>query len=171
MTTLSEKNKPQEKISLSQQARKKIDASLKKYPDDHKESAVLDALMIVQAENNGWLTEALMNAVADYLEMPRIAVYEVATFYSMFELKPVGKYKLEVCTNISCMLCGSNKIVNHLERRLNVKLGETTHDGKFSLRGVECLGACGGAPMMMIGDQYHENLTPEKIEKILEELK
>jgi NADH-quinone oxidoreductase subunit E len=111
-----------------------------------------------------------MDAVAAYLGMPKIAVYEVATFYTLFDLQPVGKHKISVCTNISCMLNGSDQIVDYLQKKLDVKLGETTKDGKFTVRSVECLAACGGAPMMQIGREYHENLTPEKIDNILASL-
>src|SRR4029079_3014541 len=118
---------------LSQDARLHIDAALQKYPVDQKQSAVIAALTFVQTENGGWLNTELMDAVAAYLGMPKIAVYEVATFYSMFELKPVGKYKICVCTNISCMLRGSEKIVEYLEKKLGITLGQTTSDGKFTL--------------------------------------
>lgn len=154
---------------LSQEIRNEIDQWLKKYPDDQKQSAVMTALRLVQ-DKHGWLSNELMDAVADYLEMPKIAVYEVATFYSMYDLKPVGKHKICVCTNISCMLRGSEKITDHLKEKLNIKLGETTEDGKFTLKEVECLGACVGAPMMQIGNQYYEHLTPEKVDEILETL-
>lgn len=155
---------------LSKEVRIKIDHWLTKYPADQRQSAVIPALTIVQEENGGHLNTELMDAVAYYLGMPKIAVYEVATFYSMFELKPVGRHKICVCTNVSCMLSGSQNIVNHLKKRLNINFGGTTQDGKFSLKEVECLAACGGAPMMQIGRQYYENLTPEKIDKILESL-
>jgi len=112
-----------------------------------------------------------MDAVADYLDMDKIHVYEVATFYSMFEHKPVGKHKVCVCTNISCMICGSGEIVEHLEDKLNIKLGETTADNLITLKEVECLGACSGAPMLQIGEDYYENLDIEKIDKILDGLK
>jgi NADH-quinone oxidoreductase subunit E len=111
-----------------------------------------------------------MDAVADYLEMPRVAVYEVAGFYSMYALKPVGRHVLSVCTNISCALRGSEAIVKHLEHRLGIGLGETTPDGTFTLQEVECLAACGGAPAMMVGKRYYENLTPERLDAILQEL-
>ena len=156
---------------LSAESRQEIDAWVAKFPNDQKQSAVLAALTIVQAANGGWLTEPLMDAVAEYLAMPKIAVYEVATFYSMYDLKPVGKYKIEVCNNISCMLCGCYKIINHLENKLGIKMGTTTADRKFTLRAAECLGACVGAPMMQIGDQYYEHLTPETVDQILQELK
>ncbi len=126
--------------------------------------------MFAQEENGGWLTDDLMTGVAEYLGLPKIAAYEVATFYSMFNLNPVGRYIINVCTNISCMLSGSEKVVEHLKKRLGVELGETTQDGKFTLREVECLAACAAAPMFQIGKKYYETLTPEKIDAILAEL-
>ena len=150
--------------------RAEIDQWVAKYPAEWKQSAVMAALRIVQDDNGGYLTQELMDKVADYLDMPRIAVYEVATFYSMYELEKVGKHKICVCTNVSCMICGSENIVEHLEKRLGIKLGETTEDGKFTLKEVECLGACGGAPMFQIGKQYYENLTPELVDSILDSL-
>jgi NADH-quinone oxidoreductase subunit E len=155
---------------LSEQSRTEIDAWIAKYPSEQKQSAVMGALSIVQEANGGYLTTELMDAVAEYLEMAPIAVYEVATFYSMYELKPVGKHKICVCTNVSCMLCGSDDIVAHLKQKLNIGFGETTADNKFTLKEVECLGACGGAPMMQIGKTYYENLTSEKIDEILAKL-
>lgn len=156
--------------TLSQETRHKIDLWLQKYPAEQKQSAVIAALTFVQAENNGSLTHELMDAVAAYLGMPKIAVYEVATFYSMFELKPVGKHKICVCTNISCMLCGSEGVVDHLKKKLGIELGQTTKDGKFTLKSVECLAACCNAPVMQIGDDYYEDLTPQKIDEILASL-
>lgn len=147
-----------------------IDKWVAKYPADKKQSAVMAALRIVQDANGGHLTTELMDAVADYLEMPRVSAYEVATFYSMYELSPVGQHKICVCTNISCMLCGSDEIVAHLKKRLGIGFGEITPDGRFSLKEVECLGACVGAPMLQIGTQYHEHLTPETIDQILDGL-
>ncbi len=155
---------------LSHEARKHIDEWLKKFPANQKQSAVIAALTYVQDENGGALTTELMDAVAAYLGMPKIAVYEVATFYSMFSLKPVGRHVINVCTNISCMLCGSKEIVKHLESTLNIRVGETTQDGKFTLRSVECLAACAGAPMMLLNRQYHENLTSQKVDEILSTL-
>ncbi len=155
---------------LSYKTKKDIDQWLTKYPSNQRQSAVLYALKIVQAENKGWLTESLMDAVAAYLGMPKIAVYEVATFYNLFELKPVGKHKISVCTNISCMLCDSEGIVQHLKKRLGINMGETTADGQFTLKEVECLAACGGAPAVQVGGVYHEKVTPEKIDAILSEL-
>ncbi len=145
-----------------------IDKWIARYPVDQKRSAVIPALHAVQRSNGGWLTTELMDVVADYLEMPHIAVYEVGTFYSMFMHEPTGRHKINVCTNISCMLCGSDEVVSHLQKRLGIKLGETTSDNKFTLCEVECLAACGGAPMMQIDRAYHENLTPEKIDEILD---
>ena len=155
---------------LSPAIRSEIDTWVAKYPPEWKRSAVMAALQIVQDVNGGWLTTELMDAVADYLEMPPIAVYEVASFYSMYETKPVGRHKICVCTNVSCMVNGSDRVLEHIEGKLGVRLGQTTADGKFTLKEVECLGACGGAPMMQIGRQYYENLTPEILDSILEGL-
>jgi len=163
--------RPQSKLHLiTDESRAEIDLNVAKYPADRKESACMPALRIVQDQNGGWLTNDLMDAVAEYLGMPAIAVYEVATFYSMYEHKPVGRNKVCVCTNISCMLRGSDEVVSHLNNKLGIKFGEITEDGKFSLKEVECLGACAGAPMMQIGRDYHEDLTPEKIDAILDSL-
>jgi len=149
-----------------------IDAALEKYPAEQKRSAVLTALHEAQHDNKGFLTEELMDAVADYLEMPRIAVYEVASFYSMFETKPVGRHSISICTNVSCMLRGSDTIVEHVEKQLGIKTGESTEDGRFYLKlEEECLAACCAAPMMMIDHVYHENLTPKKVNEILGKLK
>lgn len=157
---------------LTPESRAEIDGWIAKYPPEHKRSAVMAALRIAQDQNGGWLTTELMDAIAAYLDMQPIAVYEVASFYSMYELKPVGKHKICVCTNVSCLLRGSDEVVAHLKQKLGVsKFGEITPDGLFSLKEVECLAACGGAPMMQIGHDYHENLTPEKIDSILAELK
>ena len=153
---------------LSAEVLAKIDVWTAKYPDEQRQSAVIPALHITQEANEGSLTTELMDAIASYLKMPNISVYEVATFYSMFELKPVGKNKISICTNISCMLRGSEEIVAHLKNKLGVGLGETTEDGKFTLKEVECLGACGGAPMMELHKKYYENLTPEKLDEILD---
>lgn len=157
-------------IILSEQVRADIDKWIAKFPPDQRQSAVLPALLIVQEQHKNWLTEELMDAVAQYLDMPRIAVYEVATFYSMYNLKPVGQHQICVCTNISCMLSGCEGIVKHLKKRLGIGFNETTADGKFTLKEVECLGACANAPMLHMGHRYYENLTPEKIDKILDEL-
>lgn len=156
---------------LSAHVRAEIDHWLTRYPADQKQSAVLAALRAVQHENQGFLTVELMDAVADYLAMPPIAVYEVASFYSMFETKPVGRHNVAVCTNISCMLRGGDAIVAHVEKKLGIKLGESTADGKYYLkREEECLAGCCGAPMMQVNHVYHEHLTPEKVDQILDSL-
>jgi NADH-quinone oxidoreductase subunit E len=147
--------------------RQQLDAWIAKYPVGRAQSAVIPCLHILQDSNQGWLPKPVMNALADYLAIPAISVYEVATFYTMFDLKPVGKHKISVCTNISCLLNGSEEVVTHLEARLKVKLGQTTEDSQYTLRSVECLGACCGAPMMQIDREYHENLTTDKIDQIL----
>ncbi|MBA2709137.1 MAG: NADH-quinone oxidoreductase subunit NuoE [Tatlockia sp.] len=153
-------------ISLS--AMDEIDHWINKYPAEERQSAVMAALRIVQ-EELGYLTPELMDAVANYLDMPPIAVYEVATFYSMYECKPIGRNLINVCTNISCKLCGSAEVVDHLQKKLNIKLGETTSDGRYTLRAVECLGACVNAPIMQINKEYYENLTNEKIDNLLDQ--
>lgn len=168
---MSHKSKKQSQLHLiSDESRREIDRWIAKYPADQKQSAVMAALRIIQDQNRGYLTEELMDAVAEYLEMQPIAVYEVASFYSMYELKPVGKHKLCVCTNISCMLCGSDDVVAHLKQRLGIGLGETTKDGRFTLKEVECLGACVNAPVLQVGDRYYEKLTIEKIDELIDGL-
>ncbi len=165
------RKKDQGKLHLLTDAtRQEIDHWIKKYPQDQKQSAVMAALRLAQDQNRGYLTEELMDAVAEYLDMPPIAVYEVATFYSMYELEPVGKHKICVCTNISCMLCGSDTVAGHLQKKLGIGFGETTVDGRFTLKEVECLGACVNAPVMQIGDRYYENLDEEKIDQVLDSL-
>lgn len=156
---------------LSDHARHEIDLWLAKYPADQRQSAVLAALREVQHDNNGYLTTELMDAVADYLGMPKIAVYEVASFYSMFESEPVGRHSISICTNISCMLCGADDIVAYTEKKLGIKTGETTPDGRIYLKQEEeCLAACCGGPMMMVDHVYHENLTEKMIDEILDGL-
>jgi NADH-quinone oxidoreductase subunit E len=156
---------------LTEHTRSEIDEWLKKYPEDRKQSGVLAALSEAQHQNNGYLTTELMDAVAAYLGMSNIAVYEVASFYSMFETKPVGRHSISVCTNISCMLMGSDTIVDHIEKKLGIKTGESTPDGKFFIKcEEECLAACCGGPMMMIDHKYYENLTPETVDEILDKL-
>ncbi|MGB5198386.1 MAG: NAD(P)H-dependent oxidoreductase subunit E [Sedimenticolaceae bacterium] len=152
------------------EVRAEIDAWVAKYPEGWQQSACMPALTIVQDMNGGHLTRELMDQVADYLDMPPIAVYEVATFYSMYEHKPVGRHKICLCTNVSCMINGSDAILEHLSNRLRIGFGQVTSDGKFSLKEVECLAACGGAPMMQIGHNYYENLTPELVDQILDGL-
>ncbi len=156
---------------FSAELRQQIDSWIANYPVGESQSAVIPALHLLQDANEGWISKEIMNALATYLDMPAISVYEVATFYSMYDLQPVGQHKINVCTNISCMLNGSEEIVEHLEKRLSVKLGETTADNKFTLREVECLGACCGAPMLQLDRDYHENLTIDKLDKILDGVK
>jgi NADH-quinone oxidoreductase subunit E len=153
-------------LSTAQMA--EVEQWIAKYPHDQRQSAVMSTLRIVQ-EAHGHLTTELMDAVAEHLRMPAIAVYEVASFYSMYEHQPTGKHLINVCTNISCLLRGSTHIVDSLQKRLGVKLGDTTEDGRFTLRSVECLGACVHAPMMQVDKDYHENLTTESIDAVLEQ--
>ena len=156
---------------LSEHVRAEIDRWVVKFPPDRKRSAVLSALHAAQHENHGYLTQDLMDAVAAYLGLPPIWVYEVATFYSMFETRPVGRHHVSVCTNISCMLRGSQDVVDYVEKKLGIKTGESTADGRIYLKcEEECLAACTGAPMMMVDHVYHEHLTNESIDKILDEL-
>lgn len=152
---------------ISAEAIQNIDQWIAKYPSDQKQSAVMAALRIVQEEHQ-YLTPLLMDAVAAYLDMPAIAVYEVASFYTMYEHHPCGRNLVNVCTNISCKLRGSDEIVKHLESKLGINLGETTADNRFTLNAVECLGACVNAPMMQINKNYHENLTVDNIDAVLE---
>ncbi len=145
-----------------------IDKWVAKFPDDQKQSAVMSALMVAQ-EALGHLTEPAMDAVADYLDMPRVAVYEVASFYSMYQRKPVGRHAINVCTNISCQLRDARVIFDALQKKLGVSVGETTEDGRFTLCEVECLGACVNAPMMQVDKDYHENLTVDALDAVLAE--
>jgi NADH-quinone oxidoreductase subunit E len=157
--------------ALSADVRAEIDRWVAKFPPDRRRSAVIAALHAVQHEH-GHLTREGMDAVAAYLGLPPIQVYEVASFYSMFETQPVGRHHISVCTNISCMLCGGEELLAHVERRLGIKVGESTPDGRFYLkREEECLAACNGAPMMMVDHVYYENLTPEAVDRVLEEHK
>ena len=156
---------------LSQHVRDEIDHWVAKFPPERRRSAVISALHAVQHER-GHLDQASMDAVAAYLDLPPVQVYEVASFYSMFETKPCGRHHISVCTNISCMLCGGEEILGHVEKRLGVKVGESTPDGRFFLKAEEeCLAACNGAPMMMVDHVYYENLTPETVDRILDEHK
>ena len=158
-------------VVLSDHVREEIDRWVARFPAGRQRSAVIAALHAVQHENKGYLTTGLMDAVAAYLDMPPIQVYEVAAFYSMFETRPVGEHSISVCTNISCMLRGSAEIVEHIEQRLGIPTGESTPDGKFYLkREEECLAACCGAPMMMVDHVYHENLTTDKVNEILDSI-
>jgi len=157
--------------ALNAHTREEIDAWRAKFPESRQRSAVIGALHAAQHQNNGFLTKELMEAVAEYLDLPAIQVFEVAAFYSMFETKPVGKHSISVCTNISCMLCGGEQILTHIEKKLGIKAGESTSDGRFYLKiEEECLAACNGAPMMMVDHVYHENLTPARIDEILDDI-
>ena len=157
---------------ISKHALEVIERTISNYPKDRKQSAVLAALMEVQHENEGYLTEDLMDEVAELLGMPKVSVYEVASFYSMFQTEPCGRNNIAVCTNVSCMLRGSDKIVEHLEKKLGIKLGESTQDGKIFLKKEEeCLAACCAAPVMQVNHVYHENLDIEKVDEILSKLK
>ena len=156
---------------LSAHVREEIDHWIGKFPEGKQRSAVIAALHAVQHENHGYLTTELMDGVAAYLGMPPIQVYEVASFYSMFETRPCGRHHVSVCTNISCMLCGSDEIVAYVEKKLGIRTGESTPDGRIFLkREEECLAACVGAPMMMVDHVYYENLTPQKVDEILDAL-
>ncbi len=157
-----------EQLTLATQ--KIIDHWCAKYPADQKRSAILAALTAAQEQNGGWLNDGLLEAVADYLSVPLIWVKEVATFYDMYDLAPVGKHKIRLCTNISCMLSGAEKIACHLKKKLKVEFGETTKDGLFTLKEAECLAGCCGAPMMQVGLDYHEHLTEAKVDKIIDTL-
>jgi NADH-quinone oxidoreductase subunit E len=158
--------------TLSAHVREEIDQWVAKFPPGRQRSAVIGALHAVQHETGGYLTPELMIAVADYLQLPPVQVFEVATFYSMFETKPVGRHSISVCTNISCMLRGGEDILAHVEKRLGIKAGESTRDGKFYLKiEEECLAACCGAPMMMVDHVYHENLTPKSVDEVLAAVK
>ena len=159
------------KVQLSEHAREEIDGWIAKFPQGRQRSAVIAALHIVQHDNQGYLTTELMNAVAAYLDMPVVQVYEVASFYSMFETEAVGRNCVSVCTNVSCMLCGSDKIVAHIEEKYGIKTGGSTEDGRVFLKvEEECLAACTGAPMMMVNHKYYENLTPALVDEILDGL-
>ncbi len=160
-----------EQQTLSAHVRDEIDRWTARFPEGRHRSAVIGALHAAQHENDGYLTRELMDGVAEYMNLPPIQVYEVATFYSMFQTRPVGRNNVAICTNISCMLRGADEIVAHCEKKLGVKLGESTPDGRIYLKQEEeCLAACCGAPMMMVNHQYHENLTLEQVDRILDGL-
>ena len=160
-----------EPAQLSTDVRNEIERWKARFPEGREGSAVIAALHAVQHENNGYLTTALMDAVAELLEMPRISVYEIATFYSMFQTKPVGRHNVSICTNISCMLRGADDIVRHVENKLGIKRGESTADGRIYLkREEECLAACCGAPMIMVDHRYYENVSKELVDVIMDDL-
>ena len=156
---------------LTEHTRGEIDHWRSKYPAERRRSAIIAALRAAQHQNRGYLTAALMDAVAVYLDVPPIYVYEAASFYSMFELKPVGRHSVSVCTNISCLLRGAESIVDHIESKLGIATGESTPDGRIYLKPEEeCLAACCGAPMMMVDHVYHEHLTPQRVDEVLDAL-
>jgi NADH-quinone oxidoreductase subunit E len=158
-------------ISFKEESLELIQKITKRYPDGKHKSALIPVLHIAQAEFGGWLSPQTMDLVAEVLRLKPIEVYEVASFYSMFNLQPVGKCLIEVCRTSSCWLCGAEDIIDHLEHKLNIKVGETTTDGMFTLKAVECLGSCGTAPMMQVGADYHENLSIEKVDKLVDGFK
>lgn len=166
--TNSETTKLQE--LLSAEALEQAANWVSKYPEERKRAAIIPILTIVQ-EEHGYLTQESMDAVAEYLSCPKIAAYEVATFYSMFRLKEAGKYVVSLCTNVSCMLAGSEDIKKWFKDELGIAPGETTEDGIFTLKEVECMAACGGAPMLEVNKQFHENLTVDKVASLIHELK
>jgi NADH-quinone oxidoreductase subunit E len=150
---------------------KGIDIVRSKFPEDKSKSAIIESLLLIQHDNNGFLSDELIASLANYLNINKIDVYELATFYSMFNLKPVGKITISVCTNVSCMLRNSDGIVDHIEKKLKIKIGESTKDNKFYLKDeMECLAACNGAPMMQVNHINYENLTFEKVDNILDEI-
>ncbi len=156
-------------LQFSQEKLNKVNELMARYPQGKQKSAMLPILHLAQQEFGGWLDVSTMDYVASLLQIQPIEVYEVATFYSMYNLKPVGKYVFEVCQTGPCMVSGSDNIINYIQQKLNIAIGETTNDGLFTLKVVECLGACGYAPMMQLGKTYREHLTKEKIDQIIEE--
>ncbi len=158
-------------IKFNEETMALVNKMISRYPEGKQKSALLPILHLAQAEFDGWLSPEVMDYVASILSIQKIEVYEVASFYSMYNLQPVGNCLLEVCRTSSCWLRGANEIVEHIEKKLGIKEGETTADGMFTLKTVECLGSCGTAPMMMCGAQFHENLNFQKVDTILEKLK
>ena len=159
------------KLSFSPESLALCQKLMKRYPQGKHKSALIPILHIAQAEFDGWLSVPAMDCVAEVLNIQPIEVYEVASFYSMFNLKPVGKCVIDVCRTSSCWLLGAEDVIAHIGKKLNIKPGETSADGMFTLKTVECLGSCGTAPMLQCGAKYHENLTLEKVDKLLEDLK
>lgn len=158
-------------IKFSEDKLKKVEEIIARYPEGKQKSALIPLLHLAQDEFGGWLDVPVMDYVASLLHILPIEVYEVATFYTMFNMKPVGKYVLEVCQTGPCMLRGSDQIIDHIKNKLNIKAGETSADGLFTLKPAECLGACGYAPMMQLGKFFKENLTTQKVDEIIEELR
>jgi NADH-quinone oxidoreductase subunit E len=158
-------------IKFSEETLDLINRIVRRYPEGRQKSALLPVLHLAQAEFDGWLSTPVMEYVASLLHIKPIEVFEVATFYTMFNLEPVGKCLLEVCQTGPCWLRGSDDIIGHLEKKLGIKAGETTGDGMFTLKAVECLGSCGTAPMLQCGSDYYEDLTTEKVDKLVDRLK
>jgi NADH-quinone oxidoreductase subunit E len=158
-------------IKFSEETLAVANKIIARYPEGKHKSALIPLLHLAQAEFDGWLSPAAMDYVASLLNIQNIEAYEVASFYSMFNLQPVGKCMIEVCRTSSCWLRGANEVIAHIEKKLGIKEGETTADGMFTLKAVECLGSCGTAPMMMIGAQFHENLTHDKVDAIIDSCK
>ena len=156
-------------MTFSQEKLNKVNEIISHYPQGKQKSALLPVLHLAQEEFGGWLDTPVMDYVASLLNIEPIEVYEVATFYSMYNLKPVGKYLFEVCHTGPCMVNGSDDMIDYIKQKLNIKVGETTTDGLFTLKTVECLGACGYAPMMQLGNKYREHLTMAKVDAIVEE--
>lgn len=158
-------------IKFSDESLALVQRMMKRYPEGKQKSALIPILHIAQAEFDGWLSSEVMDYVASVIGILPVEVYEVASFYSMFNLKPVGKCVIEVCRTSSCWLLGAEDVIKHLEKKLNIKTGQTTGDGMFTLKSVECLGSCGTAPMMQVGADYYENLSLEKVDSLLEKFK
>jgi len=158
-------------IKFSDETLSVVHKLMKRYPEGKQKSAVIPVLHVAQAEFDGWLSPEVMEYVASILKIQPVEVFEVASFYSMFNLKPVGKCQLEICRTSSCWLNGSEDVVKHIEKKLGIKEGETTSDGMFTIKTVECLGSCGTAPMMQVGADYYENLTLEKVDTLLDQFK
>ncbi len=156
-------------IQFSEQKLAKVSEIIARYPEGKQKSALIPVLHLAQEEFGGWLDVPVMDYVAELLSITPIEVYEVATFYSMYNMKPVGRFMFEVCQTGPCMVRGADDIINYIKGKLNISVGETTADGMFTLKAVECLGACGYAPMMQLGKHYREHLTPEKVDKIIDE--
>jgi NADH-quinone oxidoreductase, E subunit len=156
-------------VQFSQEKLNRVNELISRYPQGKQKSALLPVLHLAQQEFGGWLDVSTMDYVASLLQLQPIEVYEVATFYSMYNLKPVGKYVFEVCQTAPCMVNGSDNIIDYIKQKLNIGVGETTDDGLFTLKTVECLGACGYAPMMQLGKTYREHLTKEKVDAIIDE--
>lgn len=156
-------------MKFSEEKLQKVKEIIARYPEGKSKSAMIPLLHLAQEQNGGWLSAEAMDHVAELLQLKPIEVYEVATFYSMYNLKPVGKYVFEVCQTGPCMLRGSDDIIEYIKKELGISVGDTTKDGLFTLKTVECLGACGYAPMMQLGNYYKEHLTPEKVDRIIDE--